>query len=113
MTSASLGNSLQLGADWLAFAQADKLKHFGAYFVLAVLWSYAFRQNRLRPSGWLWLMLFGLGATLEVVQWAYYPARFFEFADMLANGVGAAAGMLAFVAFTRTFPSAKPLTHGH
>ncbi len=104
MISASLGNALQLQADWLAFSQADKLKHFGAYCVLALLWSYAFRQNGLRVSGWLWLALFALGASLEYVQWHFYPNRYFEFADMLANGIGAAAGTLGFVYFTPILP---------
>ena len=110
---ASLGNGVQLDADWLAFAQVDKLKHGCAYFTLALLWCYAFRQNRLRAGLWLWLALFGMGAALEVLQWAFYPARYFEFADMLANGVGVAAGMSCFLYLTRTLTASKPHSHGY
>ena len=111
MISASTGNALQLDASWLAFAQADKLKHFGAYLVLAALWLYAFRQNGTRPTGRVALALFGLGAALEGVQWGFYPARVFEYGDMLANGLGATAGALGFRRLSRTLTPTNSLPH--
>ena len=111
----SLGNAPQLAPTWLTFAGADKVNHALAYATLAVLWWLAFRQNRARgraglagaaarfgPGQRLWGALFALGALLEVLQWGYYPARYFELADMLANGVGAALGCLAAA---RIFPT--------
>lgn len=110
----SLGDGVQLPAGWFAFAGLDKLQHGLAYFTLAWLWRWGFRQNPprvggggghdpadrtrnpLRTRGGLWVALFALGALLEVLQWGFYPARYFEVADMLANGAGAAVGLLAF-----------------
>jgi VanZ family protein len=99
----SLGNAPQLGPDWFSFNGADKVKHALAYATLGVLWLNVLRfgtPSRLaqsRLSGlWLWFALFGLGAMLEVLQWSLFPQRYFEFADMLANGIGAGIGSLVF-----------------
>ncbi len=95
----SLGNGLQLQSSWLQFAGVDKVQHFAAYAVLGVLWGAAIA----RRLHWqlLWVALFVLGAVLELCQWAFYPNRYFEFADMLANGVGAGVGCYFF---HRIFP---------
>ena len=98
----SLGNPPQLGGGLLDFPGADKLKHGVAYATLGLLWgSWLCSSGRLAPPA-LWAALFALGALLEVLQWRFYPTRFFEFADMLANGAGAALGL---VVVRRIFPS--------
>lgn len=102
--SMSLGNSLQIEPSIFEFPGGDKVGHFLAYACLGVLWSFAFRQNAWRGGLRLWLGLFALGALLEVLQWQFYPERYFEFADMLANGIGAAAGTFSFAVLMRTFP---------
>jgi len=105
----SLGNPPQLGPELFDFANADKLKHALAYATLAVLWLNALAvgtptsgSNHSYTWLWVWLSLFLLGATLEVLQWKLNPRRFFEYADMLANGVGAGIG--SFI-FKRILPS--------
>lgn len=102
--SLSLGNALQIETDWLNVPWLDKLQHFLAYACLGVLWSFAFRQNGWRGGLRLWGLLFALGVVMEFMQWAFYPNRYFEFGDMLANGVGAAAGVYLFLIAFRTFP---------
>ena len=99
----SLGNAPQLGGGLLDFAGSDKLKHATAYLTLAVLWGLwlATTTGGLR-AGALFAALFALGALLEGLQWGFYPERFFELADMLANGVGAGLGLLIV---RRKFPS--------
>lgn len=98
----SLGNQPQLGTDLLNFVGADKVKHAFAYATLGVLWgAWLCVKPHVAPRA-LWLGLFALGASLEVLQWRFYPERFFEFADMLANGAGAALGLLII---RRIFPS--------
>ncbi len=104
MVSLSLGNALQIETDWLDVPWIDKVQHFLAYACLGVLWSFAFRQNGYSAGLRLWGMLFALGAALEVMQWAFYPNRYFEFGDMLANGLGAFAGVFVFLVLLRTFP---------
>lgn len=99
----SLGNPPQLGPKLFDFAGADKFKHALAYTTLAVLWLNAVTlgtptgESQKRP---FWLVpavaLFFLGVLLEVLQWTLFPNRFFEYADMLANGVGVGIGSFIF-----------------
>ena len=104
----SLGNPLQLDAELFDFLGLDKLQHLAAYATLGVLWSWALHVELRRPGGLrvgslaLWAALTLLGVGLEIMQWAFYPGRLFEFGDMVANGVGAALGCFVF---TRTFRS--------
>ena len=98
----SLGNAPQLPGGLFDFEGADKLKHCLAYGTLGVLWAGWLSPKRAAQAGLLLAALFALGALLEVLQWAFYPDRYFEFADMLANGVGAVLGILLA---RRIFPS--------
>lgn len=98
----SISDAPQLPGGLLDFAGADKLKHFLAYCALGVLWGTWLSQ---RPGAWavgLFAALFALGAGLEGVQWGFFPDRYFEVADMLANGLGAALGILVI---RRTLPT--------
>ena len=112
VVSLSLGNALQLRPELFDFSGADKLHHLLAYGCLGVLWSAAIwyvghvPDPGARPrAGWpVWGALFALGATMEVFQWRFYPGRYFELADMLANGIGAALGVFGFGLLLRTFP---------
>ncbi|MCC6411710.1 MAG: VanZ family protein [Saprospiraceae bacterium] len=80
----------------------DKLVHAFVYGVLVWLGLRAFR--RYRPGNALTLMQgFGMftfasawGAMMEYIQGAYFPGRFFEFDDMIANTAGAAMAWLLF-----------------
>jgi len=99
----SLGNLPQFGPSLFDFAGADKIKHGLAYATLAILWLNASTVGTPSTGAkgsylwlWLWIALFFLGVLLEVLQWTLFPNRFFEFADMLANGVGAGIGTLIF-----------------
>ena len=100
----STGGGLQLPQSF-AWQGLDKAQHLAAYATLGVLWSYAFGCGDGAGSvPWqrLWGALFALGALLEVFQWAFFPNRYFEVADMLANGIGAGIGTLGF---NRIFPT--------
>lgn len=105
----SLGNPPQFGPRMFDFVGADKIKHLLAYATLAVLWLNAVTVGTPADSpkaryAWLkpWIALFFLGVLLEVLQWTLFPNRLFEFADMLANGIGAGIG--SFI-FNRILPS--------
>ena len=112
MISLSLGNALQLEPELFRFPGADKVHHLLAYGCLGVMWSAAIRyvgagaaDRRGAAGGWgLWLALSALGTLMEVLQWRFYPGRYFELGDMLANASGAALGVVGFALLLRTFP---------
>ena len=74
----------------------DKIGHFGAYCIQAFLLLWGFYR-----IGWhhplpaiLIAILFGI--TMEGMQFAFFPERYFEWADVLANTLGAFAGYGVF-----------------
>lgn len=69
----------------LSFQHADKVAHFGVFFVLAFTLHLAFR-----PKVWLGLLLlFMYGLLIEVAQ-SYVPGRGAEALDLVADMLGAA-----------------------
>lgn len=74
----------------------DKLNHAAAFAALAFSGRFAF------PGGWWpWLALAaglaGIGVAIEVGQ-AFVPGRQCEWADLLADGLGIAAGLASAAA---------------
>jgi VanZ family protein len=80
---------------------ADKIGHLVFYAVQVVLLIWAFLKLRrliYLPLGILslcWSLSFVYGVSLELVQ-AMLPYRSFDYADMIANGVGALLGALIY-----------------
>ena len=81
---------------------SDKLAHASAYCLLAWLALSGLARVR-RPLALpyayclgIFLFAAGYGALMEVVQYTFFPNRFFEVDDMIANTVGAAIGWLVF-----------------
>jgi VanZ family protein len=100
--------ALAVTVTWLALSPTppegfdtgwDKLNHAGAFAVLTVVATFALPRSR-----WcFWLLLGGLlcfGGAIEIAQ-SFTPARNAEWADLLADAVGMAAGVLATMLFTR------------
>ena len=80
-----------IGATWLSLTPnpvqvgpSDKVDHASAYYVLTVFADFAFPSAGALLKG---LSLFGYGVLMEVLQ-RYVPGRFYELADMAANGAG-------------------------
>jgi len=70
----------------------DKIGHFLAYFVLTSLALWAMVRNGQYQNKRAWLLVGGIalyGIVLEIVQFGFFPGRYFEWWDMLANLVGA------------------------
>lgn len=73
---------------------ADKLAHAAAYALLTGLLVWGVRRvrqravNRIEMWG-VFCFSAGYGALMEWVQGTFFPGRFFEFDDMLANAAGA------------------------
>ena len=82
--------------------QADKLAHAAAYALLAALLLWGLSQGqglrRIHGAG-TFVFASAYGMLMELVQYRYFPGRFFEYDDMLANTIGALAGWALFAIF--------------
>lgn len=85
-----------------AFEMQDKLMHFLAYGLLALLWCLVgLKEENPKLRFWLPLLLSSLyGASDEIHQY-FVPGRSCEFLDWLADGSGA---LSAAAAYTLAFP---------
>lgn len=76
----------------------DKVLHFGAYACMTFLWYWAIRKGTGAGSA-AGMYVFGvcllLGCLLEAGQYWMHAGRSFEALDMVANGLGALAGIVA------------------
>jgi VanZ family protein len=80
---------------------ADKVGHAVAYAMLAWLLFQGFKAaNRRLPNTKESLIIFslatGYGILMEFVQGTFFPNRFFEVDDMLANAFGALLATITF-----------------
>lgn len=76
----------------------DKLAHAASYALLAGLLLFGYQKSSGRqPNLRVFIVVFcfaaGYGALMEWVQDTFYPNRFYEFDDMLANSIGALAAV--------------------
>ena len=96
----STRNSVQLPEMGLSL---DKIGHFLAYGGLTALFSWAFYRRReltLKRIGWIVVGASLYGVALEYVQWFFFPGRFFEVWDMIANITGASIAGYFSLSFT-------------
>ena len=81
---------------WYDILAWDKVGHFGFYLILVFLFLQAkVWQNQTIKSKYMVGVVVGAslyGTLLEFVQYKYFPDRYFEYADMTANMIGAIAG---------------------
>ncbi len=80
----------------------DKLGHAGAYALLAWLMLGGLEKARQRAATKteaiaIFCIATGYGALMEFVQATFFPYRYFEVDDMLANGIGALAATLGIM----------------
>jgi VanZ family protein len=100
VTYLSLTSNLQLPK--IQLFSPDKLGHAAAYAVLSWLLLWGYWKSRKRPIlGFDKFKVFSFatayGAFMEWVQGTYFPNRFFEYDDMLANAAGAFLAVLLAV----------------
>lgn len=98
--SLSVGPNIDMPQDWTNIISWDKLGHFAVYGVLTylILWGFS-KQNpqielKIYLLGFLGSIAYGL--FLELIQYTYFPNRFFEYLDILANIIGSFAGLYFF-----------------
>lgn len=79
---------------------ADKLAHFGMYFVLQILLLWQF-ENRSTPKiqRRIFFAVCIYGIVIELTQQLFLADRFFEIFDIIANITGALVGKLFFQYF--------------
>ncbi len=81
------------------FTYIDKVEHAIAYMVLAFFWLLAFES--IKKTNYVVIILCVLfGVLMEVLQ-STTSYRTFDYADMLANAIGALIGHFFFKIFTK------------
>lgn len=73
----------------------DKIYHFCAYFVLAILWITYFKpSNKTRNIIIAFVVLILYGVILELVQHQLNPNRTYDTFDLISNCLGVVVGTL-------------------
>ena len=73
----------------------DKLAHAFVYGVLVWLFLKSFQKQQKLTKRVIWLTIIGCslyGLSLEIVQKVFFPHRYFELSDAIANTIGAMIG---------------------
>lgn len=97
------GKNLPKIPDWSRLFSPDKVAHFGAYGLFALLLSVCFSERRnLTTTAKAVILASAFGASMEVLQAVAGTGRSFDFIDMVANCLGAVLGGLVFFVFQRT-----------
>ena len=84
----------------ISFKHIDKLEHAFAYFMLTFFWLASFLKANQLYKLIICLVCILFGILIEVLQ-GITGYRTFDFADMLANSVGALTGLLIFNLFVK------------
>ncbi|HHM21213.1 MAG TPA: hypothetical protein ENJ20_04225 [Bacteroidetes bacterium] len=80
----------------------DKIGHFGAYFLLGWFVLAGLKKTGRQSRRTALLAMTGVslyGVLLEAIQWAFFPHRYFEVWDMIANITGAFLSCYLFSLF--------------
>jgi VanZ family protein len=80
--------------NWFNKIQLDKWVHVGVFAVLAIAWLSVLINVSFRKVLFLLFLLTLYGFLIEVIQGLYIENRSFDMMDLLADFLGAAAGIL-------------------
>lgn len=80
----------------------DKLAHTAVYALLSFLWLWAYKERKMSYAFIVFSGSAILGILLEVAQYLFFPDRFFELYDILANVIGAIIGIIALFFYHKT-----------
>jgi VanZ family protein len=94
------GSKLPLIPDWSTLFSPDKVAHFGAYGLFALLLSVFFSERRIRWTILLAVLVAALfGGAMEILQGISGTGRSSDPVDMVANLLGATMGGLIFLLY--------------
>lgn len=81
----------------IEFEGMDKVAHLAAYGVLAFLMAGGFykseKQLTKKAIYRIAILAIALGIAMELMQYWFFPNRYFEYGDMVANTVGCVLGI--------------------
>lgn len=82
--------------------ETDKVGHFGIYAILFLTIIYGFVKNnavtrKIIAAVVFWCCFYGF--LMEVLQYFFFPGRFFEFPDIVANIIGSFTGLIFYQLF--------------
>lgn len=95
---------INLPPSWWDYISVDKVGHLVVYGLFTLLLVLGFTQNRTLPLAnnnrniALGIsIIYGIG--MEVVQYTFFPGRFFEIPDIIANIIGSILGLYLYKRF--------------
>ena len=82
------------------FIAMDKLGHFGIYGILTGIILWGNHKSGLplnKNTGITAILVSGVyGISMELMQYYFFPGRYFEYLDIIANIIGAICGFALF-----------------
>lgn len=85
------------------FIALDKVAHFGVYAIFVVLAFWGAEKNGHYLKFNLSVLVIGiavfLGILMEIMQYSFFPNRYFELYDIIANIIGAFVGSTIYKRF--------------
>ena len=97
----STTGGINLPASWWDLISLDKVGHLVVYGIFCMLLLGGFTHNRslaLEQRGIIIALgvsiIYGIG--MEVIQYTFFPGRFFEIPDIIANIIGSFLGLYLF-----------------
>ena len=99
----STGPGISLPVKWWDLLAPDKIGHAVFYGILVILILWGFGQQAPLSQKIAWGVVLGAsayGIGMEVIQYAFFPGRYFEVLDIIANIIGTIAGLIIFYSKT-------------
>ena len=100
----SIMPGISIPQTWADLFSWDKLAHAIVYGVLSYLAfrAYALDNQVIWKHGlWIIILTSAYGVLIEIIQGTFFPGRFFEVLDIIANIIGSLLGVLIFIFLQR------------
>ena len=95
--SLSISPGISLPPSWMDLIGWDKLGHLVFYAILVITWAWGYQKRGHTTLRWSIGISILYGILLEWVQYAFFPNRYFEVLDIIANIIGVLIGARIFL----------------